>query len=477
MSDALPDRTARFIDRHDLLRSAERVLVGVSGGPDSMVCLAVLRALGYEVAVLHVNYGLREGADADEALVRRYCRDHEIPLRVVALDAAHRAEARDESLQEAARALRYDALADVAEEAGLRSVAVGHQRDDQAETLLLNLLRGAGPEGLAGMSPIRPLREGSAIRLVRPFLNEPRMALQDYATAHDIPWRGDPTNEDPSFDRAALRTEILPQLDDRFPGARANIARAATLMREYTDHTLTPALAERMEEGYHATAHGGWVDLNALRTEPAVWQRRIVLEALHRTIPKAPQSYAVASELTALIEAQAGARVDFEEGRVWRERTRLRFVPNAAAAERVEPTPVPWGEAVPVASGTLRLDPLDAPPEDLASGTPNVEYVDLDRMTEPLTLRSWRAGDRLQPLGMDGTKRVSDLLTEAKVPPHRRAAVCVLTTENHVAWVVGHRLAHPVRVRPDTRRVARLTWQPQREDSDRENVSDDCNSS
>jgi tRNA(Ile)-lysidine synthase len=125
---------------------------------------------------------------------------------------------------------------------------------------------------------------------------------------------------------------------------------------------------------------------------------------------------------------------------------------------------------VSVPQGTLRIDVLGERPDSLDPGTPNMEYVDADRLAEPLTLRSWRDGDRMRPLGLDGRKRVADLLTDAQVPPHRRAAACLLRTDEHPAWLVGHRLDHRVRVRPDTTTVARLTWHP------REKASDDCNS-
>ena len=475
MSDALPDRVGQYIDRHALLRPGQRVLVGVSGGPDSMVCLAVLRALGYEVGAIHANYGLRPGAEDDEALVRRYCEEHGVPLEVVKLDASQRADEHHESLQEAARRLRYDAFARAAREENRSAVAVGHHRDDQAETLLLNLFRGAGPEGLAGMPPARPLEAAPNVRLVRPLLSLPRSAIEDFAATHDIPWRHDPSNEDASYDRAALRTEVLPQIEERFPGASENTARAAALMREYVNATVTPALNERMEACFRPTSHGGWVGLDALRAEPPVWQRRILLEALTRTLPKAPETHAVAEELAALLEAQPGAKVEVGGGTVWRERDRLRFVPQAHAAAQVAPTPVPWGEDVPVTAGTLRVDPIDPVPDALNTGSPHEAYADLDRLSDPLTLRSWQDGDRIQPLGMAGTKLVSDLLTDAQVPPHRRAATCVLATEHHLAWVIGHRLDHRVRVRPETERVAHLTWRPQPE-TNRENASDDCNS-
>ena len=473
MGRRFADRVAAFIDRHDLLREGAAVVVGGSGGVDSMVCLSVLRRLGYAVHALHANYGLREGADADEALVRRWCHEQTppIPVEGVRLDAEARAAERGESLQAAAREQRYAALGAHAQSLGVDAVAVGHHQDDQAETLLLNLLRGTGPEGLAGMPPSRPLRDAPDVSLIRPLLGVSRREIEAYAEREGIPWREDPSNQDPAYDRARLRSDVFPLLQEQFPDVTANLARAAGLMREYVEETLTPALETRLKRAYEACAAGAWLRLDALRAEPPVWRRRLILAALDRALPEAPRSAAVAREIAGLIDAQVGRRVEVGEGAVWRTRDGLRFLPAAARPKPIDsPVAVPWGETVSVPQGTLRVELLGERPDALDAGTPHVEHADADRLVGPLTLRTWRDGDRLRPLGLDGRKRVADLLTDARVPPHRRAAACLLCTDEHPAWLVGHRLDHRVRVRPDTTRVARLTWDP------REKASDDCNS-
>jgi len=465
------DSVAQFIKQHELLQEGARVLVGVSGGPDSMVCLAVLRELEYDVHALHVNYGLREGANADEALVRDWCAGQfpEIPLRVVRKDAKTRSDAFDESLQEAARVLRYDALAEHANDIGAAAVVVGHHRNDQAETLLLNLLRGSGPDGLAGMPPSRPLRRGQDVHLVRPLLGVSQSDVEAYAEAAEVPWREDPTNRDSSYDRAFIRSEVMPLLQERFPDTPNALSRAAGLMREYVESTLTPALEERVDRCYGSCGGEGKLLLDPLREEPSVWCRRLILAVLQRTMPEAPQTAAFAEEVEALFDAQVGRRVETAGGTIWRERGALRFVPVGDEPETVwPPVPVPWGEDVPLPGGVLRIDPLDAVPDPIDADAPNVEYVDADRLVDPLVVRTWKEGDRLQPLGLDGTKLVSDLLTDEKVPPHRRPGVYVLSTDEHTAWVIGHRLDHRMRVRPSTDTVARLSWQP------REKTSDDC---
>ncbi|MFB6248836.1 MAG: tRNA lysidine(34) synthetase TilS [Salinibacter sp.] len=471
MGRRFADRVDAFIAQHDLLREGAEVLVGASGGVDSMVCLSVLRRLGYAVRVLHANYGLRGGADADEALVRRWCGERDIPFKEVRLDAEARAAERDESLQEAARECRYDALDAHAQSLGVDTVAVGHHRDDQAETLLLNLLRGTGPEGLAGMPPRRAMRDAPAVSLIRPLLDVSRREIEAYAEGEGIPWREDPSNRDPSYDRAVLRTKVMPLLQKHFSEPSANLARAAGLMREYVEHTLTPALEARLERAYADCAAGGRLRLDALRAAPPVWRRRLILAALDRALPEAPHTAAVAREIAGLIDAQVGRRVEVGQGRVWRTRDGLRLLPEEAHPDPMgTPVPVPWEDDVSVPQGTLRVDVLEDRPDSLDTGTPNVEYADADRLADPLVLRTWRDGDRMRPLGLDGHKQVADLLTDARVPPHRRAGVGLLCTDEHPAWLVGHRLDHRVRVRPDTTTVVRLTWRP------REKASDDCNS-
>ena len=462
MSHPFVASVASFVERHKLLDDGASVLAAVSGGVDSMACVSVLRRLGYDVHALHANYGLREGADADEALVRQWCDEQEPPvsLTVVSLDAEARAETEAESLQEAARRLRYTALAERASEIDASAVATGHHRDDQAETLLLNLVRGSGPEGLAGMRPSRPLRTAPSIPLVRPLLDARRDDIEAYAEAADLPWRTDPTNRSLDYDRGVIRTEILPRLDDHFEGVQGSLARSASLMREYVDQALRPALEERMERAYVDCEGGGWLSLDALTEEPPVWRRRLLLEALRRTLPTASYSHAMAEELDALVDAQVGRRVEAGGGTVWREREGLRFLTEVNRSKTFSPTSFKVNQTVSIPQGALRVERCPEPPSSLDTGSPYVAYADADRLGSTLTVRTWSEGDRFRPLGLDGSKAVSDLLTDAQVPSHRRAEICVLSTAEHIAWVVGHRLDHRVRVRPETEEVVRLVLRP-----------------
>jgi tRNA(Ile)-lysidine synthase len=467
--DDLRAHVAAYAEAHGLLPApgAAPVVVGVSGGLDSVALFHLLARMGHAVAAAHVHYGLRgPDADADAACVRALATRHGAACYLARRDADAEAARRGTSRQDAARALRYAFFAAVAAQTGSAHVAVAHHRRDQAETLLLHLVRGAGPEGLAAMPPRRPLlslphaADAAGPALVRPLLSAPRAAVRAYAEAEGLRWRVDASNRTLAYRRNVVRHRVLPLLEETFAGATGRLAHAAAVLRGYLDATLAPDLARRWA-AVTADAAPRTLRAEALAAQPPVWRRRLVLEALARWLPQAPATDAFAAEVEALVGAQVGRRVEAGGGVVWRVRDGLRV--EAAAPAAVPPTPVPWdGAPVRLPDGALRVRLLPAPPPTLDPGTPHVAYADADRLgyPRPLTARRWQPGDRLRPLGMDGTKTVADLLTDARVPPPVRARACVLLdADGRLAWVIGHRLAHAARVRPATRRVARLAWE------------------
>ena len=440
--------------------SGTAVVVGVSGGCDSIVLAHVLDALGLTVHVAHVNYNLRPGAADDEALVRAFCEKRGLPLQVHHVDGAVEAERQGTSVQAAARDVRYAFFGEVAAAVGAAVVAVAHHRDDQAETVLLNLLRGCGPEGLAGMPVERPLQEHGTVRLLRPLLHSRRRAIRAYARHHHLSWREDPSNQSLSYERGALRAEVLPAIEEHLArDAVPAMARTADLMRAYVDATVTPALSEYWAEVAvpDEEEDGGRLRLDPLTTLPPVWQTRLILVALRRWLPGVPRSAATADEVYSLCDAQVGRSIPWPGGTVWRERAALRFDPTPG-------TPTATGtlatlpDAVDLPQGRLEVTRLTGRPDTLHTIDPYTVIVDADRLAWPLTVRPWQPGDTLQPLGMRGHKKVSDLLTDTKVPPHIRARVLVVADVARIVWVVGLRLADPVRVQDDTHAFAKITY-------------------
>lgn len=458
----LLQRVRAYIKDENLLEPESSVLVGASGGVDSVVLLLLLDRLGFAVQAAHVNYGLRPGADKDESFMRSLCEERDIPLHVGHCDARARSEESRLSLQAAAREQRYRYFERMASELDVPHVAVGHHLDDQAETVLLNLFRGSGPEGLAGMPVRRRLREGGDVWLVRPLLCAHRKDIAQWARDQGLSWRRDPSNRSTKYRRGALRSDIIPEIEKHFgEAAMGNVARAGQLMRQYVEASWQPELLERFDDVGRDEDSGGSLRLDGLRQTPGVWQRRLLLEALRRWIPEAPQRKSVAEALAELVTSQPGRRLKLEQGTVWRERHRIAFRPDVRdevsqpAAGSVRP-----GETIALQTGSITVEETDTVPADLKATPDHVAYLNARHLTYPLTVRPWEAGDRFQPLGMDHHKKISDFLTDVKVPPSERDAVLVVCAGQQIVWIVGYRISNTVRVRPDTRHLAKITFIP-----------------
>ncbi len=354
---------------------------------------------------------------------------------------------------------------------------MGHTADDQAETVLMNLVRGAGLVGLAGMAESRPLarkREEDAqplapeadIVLVRPLLGFTRAEIEAEARARSWAWREDASNASGAYRRNRIRHGALALLEQEGgPGTVLRIAASAQAARR-----ASGSAAARLARVGEATARGGTVPLAALRVLHREEQSALLAEMMRTYAPEAPRSRALIAQVAALLDAPPGARVEAGPVDVWRDRQRLTVArrrapwPGCAVASGDTPTPF----------GTLTLTPLADVPST-HSTDPTCEIVDAAVCTPeaaasriplslhpsiPLTLRLWREGDRIRPLGMGGTKLVSDVLADARVPPSERRQRLVLVAGETVLWVVGIRLAHHARVTPATTRAIALEWRP-----------------
>lgn len=462
--DSFERRIDAFFRRHALLETGEPVVVGLSGGVDSVALASVLVALGMSVRAVHINYRLRgDASDGDEAFVRTWCGERGIDLIVRAFDGEWPSDA---SVQQAARDFRYAVFEEEALAISCGKVAVGHHRDDQAETVLLNLFRGSGPEGLAGMPVRREISPGSSVQVVRPLLAERRSDIAAYARAQGFTWREDASNTALQYRRGALRERVLPLLEQHFGGAVVeNIARSGALVREYVDEVLRDELEACFDT---ALAGEGSVDEAAIRALPPVLRRRVCIEALRRWAPGFEADARAAARIERLLDMQPGRRLVFGNTAVWRERDRIVFV-RSDSGSSVEVAPVRRLDdegAIEIPGGYLHVERLGAPPGDLVAGAPDEVYLDARTARFPLQVRPWAAGDRFVPLGMSRGKKISDFLTDERVPAHRKRAVHVVESEGRIVWVLPLRIAEEARIREDSSEVIRLRFTRNRKGSD-----------
>ncbi|MBA2443669.1 MAG: tRNA lysidine(34) synthetase TilS [Rubrobacter sp.] len=435
------DAVARTAERYEMDLACP--LVMVSGGPDSVALLRSLLELGSEPVVLHVDHGLRgDESRGDREFVVGLCESFGVPCEVRELDLRV-----SSGVQEEARGERYRLAEEVADVRGLPVVATGHTADDVAETVLMNLARGAGLRGVAGIPPVRG-------RFVRPVIERRRTEVLDYLARNGQPYRTDPTNTTDKYSRNRVRLEALPLLEDLYPGAGANIARCAALARE--DLEALETLAARVPR-----RRGGEVLLppEALESLPHALRRYAVRRAYSMLVPASvpPLDLAAVERVLALIPQGEGTRtLDLPEGIVAAGRPGGELVLYAAGVAAPE-------GGIGLRPGESRFGGWSIAASEVTgfefslrdAARPEVAYLDASH--GPYRVRAVREGDTVRPLGLGGTKKVLRALMDRKVPADlRRRTPVVVDGGGRVAWVFLGELGEEFRVTAGTQRALRL---------------------
>jgi len=442
------------IERHALLRGARRVVVAVSGGADSTALIHLLAALRAQLSVdlhaAHFDHGWRADAAADRAAVSATAERLGVPLSCGVASSTPRTGGGGREAR--ARAARAAFLEQVARDVGAERIATGHTRDDQAETVLLRLLRGAGSRGLAGISPLR-------LPYIRPLLATRRAAIVAWLRAEGIGWREDSTNADLSLTRNRVRRDLLPRLEADFgPGLTERLTALADLLRE-DEECLDKTAREALEELSRRDAAGLALDRAGLTDQPAAIRRRVLRWAFREFRGREFfPSRAVIARLERLLEGEAPGPIHLAAG-VEAARDGAELLLRHPTAPFVggfhAPCRVPGKVAWPEADIYLTLQEVDrwSLGTDITQVPAGVAFLDGERAGEELELRSRRPGDSFFPLGLGGRKKLQDFLVDARVPRGQRDRVGLLTAAGEVAWVVGHRIDDRFRVTESTRRV------------------------
>lgn len=431
------DEVRRFIQREKMLEPGQPLWVAVSGGVDSMVLLHVLGRLGHPCRVAHVDHGLR-GVEsvADRAFVNAWCEKAGLECRTSQVDVKAQVAASGESTQMAARALRYAWFADLHKEVPM-PFALAHHADDAVETLLINLMRGTGDGGWSGIRPVSGV-------FVRPLLCVGKEAILRYAAENDVPFREDSSNRDPKYLRNRVRHEVMPVLEKLRPGASRTMARSLELLREM--ETTAQQVSGQEVEG--CTTHpDGTIELPFVRYEASKTPGLL----LHRLLRHKGFHPNVLDRIREAMDERATGRA-FAMG-AWQavvDRTSLIIAPSRAEFPSYVVDP-----GLPNSlTGPLRWDLSDALEVSVPQGMDEV-LLDADRLSFPLELRPWREGDRMRPIGLGGSKLVSDILIDAKVPLSGKASTYVLISDGTIVWLLGHRLAEGFQASSRSARVLR----------------------
>ncbi len=444
------DRVLETIDRHAMIVPGERVLIGVSGGPDSMALLHALRALDYDVAIAHLDHGTRDGASMEDAeFVRAQAEAINCPYYCERANIEKRAHHDRESFEVAARRARYDFFARVADDQACAAIATGHHADDQAETVLLRLLRGTSPQGIAGIPPVRPIGN---VRVIRPLLACTRAEVLAYLIENEIPYREDLTNSDVSIPRNRVRHRLLPSLEDEFnPQVREALVRLADLARD--DEQIVEAAAKRFMKTCLANES---IDRHAFAEGLAALQRRTVL-LFARTLGAAIPFERVEAVREFVVHGKTGARLDLGDHVTivnTRDTTRLSKVREARSGPVTISVPG-IGDALGKRFDVqVRKGPPERPLHEYC--TPRRQVFDAEAIGSTLTIRSRKPGDRFTPLGMRGERKLQDYFVDAGVPQGDRDRVPVVETGGRIAWIVGGAVDAHFAVRESTNAIVEM---------------------
>ncbi|MFD1427942.1 tRNA lysidine(34) synthetase TilS [Kroppenstedtia sanguinis] len=462
------EQMKKTILTHHMLPEGSSVLVGVSGGPDSTALLHALSQMApshcWKVAAVHVNHGLRgENSLGDEKYVRTCCEEWKIPCYVESVPVRQVLAQTGGNKQAVARSLRYDSFHRVAEKIGAEYLALAHQADDQVETMLMRLIRGTGPAGLAG---IPSTREWRGLRILRPLLEVWRSDVEAYCTRYGLTPRFDESNRDLRHTRNRIRHHLLPELETYNPRVKEVLFRLADLAADEEEHWTR--LLEKKAQSV-ITDHGPdgvEVDIPQFLELGVALQRRVIKLILNCLVEDDENETVTLDGVErirklALSSDPSGETALSKDVRAQRNYQRLRILKTASftrdeAGEQELPAPLPIPGEVRYPAGRIRVWTDSQPP---FSPTKDRAVFDLDLLEQAPVVRPRRPGDRVQPLGMKGTKKVKDALIDAKVPRRLRDEIPLLTCGAEVIWVPGVVRSGHGRVTEETRRFLCLEWQ------------------
>jgi len=468
----LIERVRRYAAQHALWTADTRVIAAVSGGSDSVALFCLLQRLAARgdcqlAGLAHLHHKIRgAAADGDAAFCRRLATRAGVPAVMGDADVPALASSAGASLEVAGRDARQRFYTEAQTRLGAARVAVAHTRDDQAETVLLRLVRGAGPTGLSGIAPSRD-------HLVRPLLEISRAELQAFLVEIGESWRDDESNNDRAIPRNLIRHEVLPRLRELNNQAEAALARTADILR--TDAMFLDGLANeaaarlvRIEEGASG-APRVTIDADHLGRLPFALASRVARIALETANPSRSYGLEDAKMLCEVAAGGAGASlagIDMERSGATvvlvKRKPRVPEVPGVQRLDHFElQLEIPGAVAAPHGRWTLSASgPM--PRREAQAAEAEQVVVDASTFGTGLIVRPRRPGDRLHPLGAPGSKKVQDVFVDLKIPRNARDREPIVTDEmGRIVWVAGRVLAAPFRVTPLTTTVVVLTLRRQ----------------
>jgi tRNA(Ile)-lysidine synthase len=434
----MQDAFLKFIDQKKLCKSTDKILVAVSGGLDSMALLRLFHEVGFSVAVAHANFQLRGAeSDGDEQFVAHYCKQRGIPFFGNRFDTNNYAKANGLSVQMAARELRYAWFSQLIQSHGFDCVATAHHANDNTETMLLNLTKGAGIDGLTGIEP----RNGN---IIRPLLFASRSQIEEYAAHIQLPWREDESNTQSDYERNKIRHAVIPTLEQINPALQNAIARSTEKLKG-VEHFAEAGLAH-WKNMYVREVPG-----QILISKSGV--QNIPVGAMYHYLKAFGLNWDQCQQIAAATHQQPGKRFSVPEYELIIDRDNFVLYSKS----NFEPLVIAEVDMVyRQGKQEMHVRQLD---EAFVSTQPRMATLDADKVQLPLTWRKWVDGDVFYPLGMNQKKKLSDFFIDQKLSLADKDSATVVESNGQIIWVVGHRIDDRFKITDTTQRTIILDCQ------------------
>lgn len=439
----------KFIDYHKLIAPGDRVLAALSGGPDSVFLLTFLikfkRKYKIDIAAFHLNHMLRKkAADKDEEFCRKFCSAKKIPLFCFKKDIEALAVKEKISVEEAGRNLRYELLNRTAEENNFTKIATGHNIQDNSETVLLNIIKGAGLRGISGI----PVKRG---KIIRPLLGLSKTDIKNYLDKKKIGYITDRTNLKDDYERNFIRNRIVPLIKKRLnPSVDDAILRSSMIFRDlynYIERKASEAVYYVLENNDPAR-----ININKLAELDEEIRPEVIRKIMEGNFVTG-LSFKDTMLVLDLLNKGTGAKIQLPaKVQVLRERTYLSVIGKQNPSDYE--FSIKTGSNLIIDGKELSITELNEKPQ--FTGNKNIEFIDGDKLGNEFIVRNWRSGDKFTPLGLRGTVKISDFLNSMKIPVSDKKKQPVLTGNGEIVWVIGYRISEKFKIKEETNRILKL---------------------
>jgi tRNA(Ile)-lysidine synthase len=434
----------KYIEENSLIRKEDRILAAVSGGIDSMVMADLLLRSGFDFGVAHCNFCLRKKeSDMDEKMVREFAAKHNIRFYSICFKTKEHAKRKGISIEMAARELRYAWFEKIRIDNGYDSIAVAHNLNDNAETLLLNLIRGTGIAGLTGM-------RSSGSHIIRPLLFATRLAIEEFCLENKISFREDKTNADTRFTRNKIRHNVIPLLKEINPSIEFTLNETAERLGG-VNNMVSDLMTDIRNSLFIEKDSVIFININKLET---YYIKKAVMFELFRPFGI---KGSLLRDLLKVISGKTGGQIFTGTHRILKNRNEIVITENT-----VEET----GSFKIASSADLKRSPLIASSKTVAMNTDfkitsdaEIAYLDLNKISFPLIIRKWQPGDFFYPFGMSRKKKLSDYFIDRKYSRLQKEEAFIMESEGKIVWIIGERIDNRFRITKSTKKVLVLKAQ------------------